>query len=136
MSSPVSCNSCGSVTHKTATCWADDDWLEPIVPVKTVCAAATTTRKVWSGETFAKVTCANLPKPVETKSVKPVETDDDGGFTVVVTKKKVRGGDIKCKTCGEFFVFDDKTRAKYAERGWCAPKVCKICSQKRYENGA
>jgi hypothetical protein len=42
--------------------------------------------------------------------------------------------EIICNRCGLPFVYSAKTKEKYAEKGWKAPKICKPCSQMRFED--
>ncbi len=47
---------------------------------------------------------------------------------------KCNGDDeIICNRCSSPFIFNAKTKEKYAEKKWTAPKICKMCSQMRYE---
>lgn len=43
---------------------------------------------------------------------------------------------IVCKRCSAPFVFGEKAKERYAERGWKMPKICKACSQARFEEKA
>jgi len=89
------------------------------------------------------------------------ESDDDSDFIVVTRKrcekkdmvKKCEGAvlqwaktkgqvsktkcneddEIICNRCSSPFVFNAKTKEKYTEKGWKAPKICKMCSQVRFE---
>jgi hypothetical protein len=41
--------------------------------------------------------------------------------------------EIICNRCSSPFLFNAKSKEKYAEKGWKAPKICKTCSQMRFE---
>ena len=41
--------------------------------------------------------------------------------------------EIICNRCALPFVLNAVTKEKYTERGWKMPKICKFCSQSRYE---
>lgn len=41
---------------------------------------------------------------------------------------------LVCKRCSAPFVFSEQAKEKYAERGWKVPKICKPCSQARFED--
>jgi hypothetical protein len=47
--------------------------------------------------------------------------------------EELRDEELICNRCALPFVFSMKTKEKYAERGWKIPKICKICSQTRFE---
>jgi len=38
-----------------------------------------------------------------------------------------------CSKCSNSFFFSVRMKEKYAEKGWKTPKICKSCSQLRYE---
>jgi hypothetical protein len=41
--------------------------------------------------------------------------------------------ELICNRCALPFIFNAKTKEKYVERGWKVPKICKVCSQTRFE---
>lgn len=51
-----------------------------------------------------------------------------------VTKPISKCDEIICNRCALPFVFNAKTKQKYAEKGWKTPKICKVCSQMRFED--
>jgi hypothetical protein len=40
---------------------------------------------------------------------------------------------ITCQVCFDPFIFDEKMKNKYVERGWKMPKTCRSCCQSRHE---
>jgi hypothetical protein len=41
---------------------------------------------------------------------------------------------IICNQCDMSFIFTAKSKKKYDESNWKSPKICKVCSQMRYED--
>lgn len=39
---------------------------------------------------------------------------------------------LTCAQCNLCFFFGGKTKKNYIEKGWKTPRICKVCSQKRY----
>jgi hypothetical protein len=48
--------------------------------------------------------------------------------------KCVTDEEIICNRCGLPFVFNLNMKQKYAEKNWKTPKICKVCSQMRFED--
>ncbi len=44
--------------------------------------------------------------------------------------------EIICSHCSTPFIFGVKMKERYTTNGWKAPKICKMCSQLRYEKKA
>lgn len=51
----------------------------------------------------------------------------------LVPKSEKSCDEIICNRCSSPFVFPSKMKERYVEKGWVAPKICKMCSQIRFE---
>jgi hypothetical protein len=137
------CDTCGSCMHTIKSCWVklcDDEGNQDVnisVPFS-----------------YASIVSRSIDNDAEKKEC--VDNFDD--FVVVVSKKKImtkkcedavlewvknKGFDVEPKVCDddEFicnrcalpFVVNQTMKIKYEQRGWKIPKICKVCSQNRFE---
>jgi len=88
--------------------------------------------------------------PLENNQVDENPCDPNDGFTLVCKKKQIKkcenavlqwaknksttDEEIICVRCALPFLFNKHMKQRYNERGWKVPKVCKVCSQIRYED--
>jgi len=116
------CISCKSATHNVEKCWAE---LDGNVTVGTIA-------KVFTEDV------SDLAKKCQdavTNWINSKKAEDDDAWIIVSKKTKQTSSNtvIMCVTCGLPFEYTQQMKKKYEERNWLAPKVCKICSQARYE---
>jgi hypothetical protein len=135
---------------------AEEDDMEASVPVTKLSYVSIASKGV--------VIANNTTKADSGSKCETISTDDD--FTVVSKKKKqtvkkcetavlqwakTKGQaqvvskpvtkcdsdeEIVCNRCGLPFVFNKGMKQRYAEKGWKTPKICKVCSQMRFEDRA
>ncbi len=103
------------------------------------------------------VSCPTTAVSCPTACSTAVKDDDNDGFMIVKKKEKEMkkkcetavfewamnkgkvpsstdtSNDIICCRCALPFVFNENMKMRYVQKGWKVPKICKICSQARFE---
>ena len=146
----ICCASCGSSKH--SVCWADMDEVEApadFAPVFVKKIEKKVKEPVWKQGPPPSLGVG--PKPVELV-VEPVDVakkceaaledwlkskkSEDDGWTLASKPKRCQARTssmIVCQACTMPFEYTQQMKEKYEKLGWVKPKVCKACSQQRFE---
>jgi hypothetical protein len=153
----IKCITCGSAKHNSDSCWSNMEDDEVNFQTKTKTETKTETKSETKTETetksvfsYANIASKNVKLEVEVQVEVVFVCDSDKTEIAkkcenavyewakcknenIVSKKVCDDEEIICKKCGIPFVFTKKTKDNYLYKGWNMPKICKICSQARYE---
>jgi hypothetical protein len=147
------CTSCGSSTHSVLQCWAEMIDEAPVVKIPVaawkqgpppsfgIVKLVETEVKPLETEVTKDIT-KDVAKDVAKKCEAAVENwlktkkEEDDGWTLASRPKPKRCTNnrmIICQACTMPFEYTEQMKQKYESLGWVIPKVCKACSQQRFE---
>lgn len=139
------CTSCGAKTHSKQHCWADmgeekDEWVSSDVWKKTTgqvdvakkCEAAVA--NWFSTKSKNDMSSKMLTQTWSDQSIS--SSSSSCSTTSVSSLFKLSSPIIYCKLCDGEFEFTTKMQIDYKKRGWQFPKICKACSEKRFQENS